>query len=110
MNSTSRKSTFNDATAKPMPQTTPTKSALSGTASHSVARARGSAMKFTTSSSTSITPNDTRCANTTDSGTSCRGNRVFRIRLALSSIERVDDCTADAKNVQSTSPLSRNRA
>jgi hypothetical protein len=67
-------------------------------------------MKFTTSSSTSIAPKLTRCANTTESGTSCLGKRVLRIRFALSSIDRVDDCTAVAKNVQRARPVSRKSA
>ena len=44
---------------------------------------------------------------TTESGTSWRGKRVLRIRFALSSIERVDDCSAAAKNVQTARPESR---
>ena len=108
MNSTSRKIAFSDAAVSASPATKPTASAASGIASHSVARTRESAMKFTTSSSASIAAKLTRWAPTTESGTSWRGNRVFRIRFALSSIERVDDCSADATKVHTISPESRN--
>jgi hypothetical protein len=106
----SRNSTLSEAVASAIPQMTPTNSTASGIASHSVARTRGSAMKFRTSNTTSITPKLTRCAKTTDSGTSCRGKRVFRMRFALSSIERVADWTAAAKNVQGARPVSRKSA
>ena len=107
MNSTSRKTTFSDATASPSPATSATKQIANGIASHSVSRTLGSSAKFNTSSPTSITAKLTRCAPTTDSGTSCRGNRVFRIRFALSSIDRVADCSDVAKNVHAASPVNR---
>ena len=107
MNSTSRKSTLSEATASARPETNPTTSAASGIASHSVPRVRGRAMKSTTSSTASITTKLTRWATTTDSGTSWRGKRVLRMRLALSSIERVEDCSAAAKNVHTARPESR---
>src|SRR6266436_6151532 len=109
MNSTSRKSTLSDATASASPDTTPTTRSARGIASSSVDRARGSAIALTTSRMASIAAKLTRCAPTTDSGTSCRGKRVFRMRFALSSIDRVDDWSAAAKNVHTAAREQKER-
>ena len=84
-----------------------TSSATSGIASHSVARTRGSSAKLTTSSTTSITTSETRFVATIESGTSWRGNRVLRIRLALSSSERDAFCIELEKKIHGASPVSR---
>ena len=55
-----------------------------------------------------ITANATSCVATIESGTSWRGKRTLRIRLAFSSRLRADDCTEVAKNTHGGRPQSRN--
>ena len=51
-----------------------------------------------------------RCVATIESGSSCLGKRVFRMRLALSSIDRDAACTEVAKKIQADSPTRRKSA
>ena len=106
----SRKSTSSDAIASARPAARATTPNAIGIASHSVARTRGSSAKSSASRTTSITPNEISCVATIESGTSWRGNRVLRIRFALSSIERDADWTDDAKKIHAASPTRRNSA
>src|SRR4029453_2293672 len=109
-NSTSRNRTLSEAIASASPLVSATTAAANGSASHSVARTRGSNAKLMTSSAASITQKLIRCVATIESGTSCRGKRVFRIRFALSSIERDADCTAVEKKIHAERPTRRNKA
>jgi hypothetical protein len=105
----SRKSTFSDAIASASPPVIATNATATGIASHSVARTRGSSAKLRTSSTASMTPKLIRFVATTESGTSCRGKRVLRMRFALSSSEREADCTDVAKKIHGARPTSRKR-
>ena len=58
-------------------------------------------------STTSITANVTSCVATTESGTSCRGNRTFLTSAALSTIDRDALVTDVEKNSHTVSPTSR---
>ena len=69
------------------------KSAPSGIASQTVARASGSQKRLSTMTTASITANATRFVATTESGTSCRGKRTLRMRFAFSSRLRDDACS-----------------
>ncbi len=55
----------------------------------------------------SITTNVTAWVATTENATSCRGKRTFRIRSALSTIDRAADCSETAKKSQQAIPESR---
>ncbi len=79
-----------------------------GIASHAVERESGSTIIASTSTMPVITANATSCVATIESGTSCRGKRTLRIRLAFSSRLRADDCTDVAKNTHGGRPQSRN--
>ena len=106
--SMSRNSTSSDASARARPLASATTPTAIGIASHSVPRTRGRSAKFRISSPASITANDTRCVATIDSGTSWRGKRVFRIRFALSSIDRDADWTELEKKIHAARPTSKN--
>ena len=54
-----------------------------------------------------ITTNATSWVATIESGTSWRGKRTFRIRLAFSSRLRADDCSEVAKNTHGGRPQRR---
>ena len=97
-----------DATASERPETKSTITAAIGIASHAVARDSGSTIIASTSTIAVITAKATSCVATIESGTSCRGKRTLRIRLAFSSRLRADDCSDVEKKTQGGSPQSRN--
>ena len=55
----------------------------------------------------SITANVTACVATTENATSWRGKRTFRIRSALSTIDRAAVCSETAKKIQQAIPERR---
>src|SRR4029077_13636992 len=99
---------FADATASDRPETKRTITAPIGIASHAVARQSGRTIIASTITIPVITTNATSCVATIESGTSWRGKRTLRIRLAFSSRLRADDCTEVAKNTHGGRPQSRN--
>jgi hypothetical protein len=78
-----------------------------GTESHTVSRASGRRHRLRTTTTPSITANETRFVPTMESGTSCRGNLTLRMRLAFSSRLRDAACEAVAKKTQAGSPHRR---
>ena len=77
--STSRKTTFAEAMASARPATRPTTSIASGIASQISVRTRGSAIRLTTITTTSMATKATSWVATVEKATSWRGKRTFRI-------------------------------
>ena len=76
-------------------------------ASQTVARASGSVIRLSTITTPSITAKPTRCVATTESGTSWRGKRTLRIRLAFSTRLLEDACAEVAKKTHAGKPQRR---
>src|SRR5262249_2300427 len=104
---TSRKTTFPHETSRATPATKQTIPAEIGTASRNVSRVAGITITFTTVNTTSIATKVTSWVATTDSGTSCRGNRTVLTREALSTIDRDAVVNEVEKKSQSASPTRR---
>ena len=107
MCSTSRKSTFRQATSSASPATSPAKSTASGIAGQTVERASGTKTSERTIRIATMTTNVTACVATIENATSWRGNRTFLISSAVSTIERAAVCSETEKKIQQASPASR---
>ena len=95
------------AIASATPATNATSTAAIGSAIRNTSRVSGITIRLTTTRTANIATKATSCVATTDIGTSCRGNRTFRISAALSRSER-DAVVSDVeKKSHTVSPTSR---
>ena len=107
-NSTSRKIALSEASASATPATKKTITTPTGTASHATSRLSGLNQSESARTIAVIAANATTSVATTESGTSCRGNRTLRMIGAFSTMLREPLCIDVAKNTHGGRPQSRN--